>query len=52
MDIRSGTFTEPSAAGIAHEVEYDAEVPTRKKSSTFKSAISMLTFYINRAGKI
>ena len=33
------------------KVEDDAKKSTRKKSSDYQAAISMLTFYINRAGK-
>ena len=51
MDIAAGTFKQRSASKIAHAVEKDAERSTRRKSSPYRSAMSMLTFYINRAGK-
>ena len=51
MDVRDGTFKQRSASKIAHEVEADAKKSKRKKSSDYQAAISMLTFYINRAGK-
>jgi hypothetical protein len=51
MDIRAGTFKQRSPKKIAEEVERDAEQSTRRKASPYRSAMSMLTFYINRAGK-
>jgi hypothetical protein len=51
MDIAPNTFTSGDPGKIARTVEHDAEVSTRRKSSPYRSAMSMLTFYINRAGK-
>lgn len=51
MDIEAGTFTGDDPAKIARAVERDAEKSTRRKSSPYRSAMSMLTFYINRGGK-
>lgn len=51
MDIESNTFNRSSAKAIAEAVEHDAERSTRRKESPFRSAMGMLTFYINRAGK-
>ena len=51
MDVASGTFAKRSPRAIAREVEHDAETSTRRKSTPYRSAMSMLTFYINRAGK-
>jgi len=51
MDIAGGTFTQANPKKIAEDVERDAETSTRRKSSPYRSAMSMLTFYINRAGK-
>ena len=51
MDIAGGTFAKDDPKAIAHELERDAEKSTRRKSSPYRSAMSMLTFYINRAGK-
>jgi hypothetical protein len=51
LDIAGGTFAKQDPKAIAHELERDAEKSTRRKSSPYRSAMSMLTFYINRAGK-
>jgi hypothetical protein len=51
LDIAGGTFAKDDPTAIAHELERDAEKSTRRKSSPYRSAMSMLTFYINRAGK-
>lgn len=51
MDIAPNTFTSGDPTKIARTVERDAEQSTRRKSSPYRSAMSMLTFYINRAGK-
>ncbi len=51
LDIAGGTFAKDDPKAIAHELERDAEKSTRRKSSPYRSAMSMLTFYINRAGK-
>jgi len=51
MDIADGTFDSEDPEKIARAVEGDAESSNRRKSSPYRSAMSMLTFYINRAGK-
>ncbi len=51
LDIAGGTFAKDDPKAIAHELERDAGKSTRRKSSPYRSAMSMLTFYINRAGK-
>ena len=51
LDIAGGTFAKDDPKAIARELEHDAEKSTRRKSSPYRSAMSMLTFYINRAGK-
>jgi hypothetical protein len=40
-----------SAAAIARSLKRSAEQSRRRKSSPYRSAMSMLTFYMNRAGK-
>jgi hypothetical protein len=50
MDIAPNTFTSGDPKKIARAVEHDAEASTRRKSTPYRSAMSMLTFYINRAG--
>jgi Protein of unknown function (DUF3175) len=51
LDIPGGTFAKDDPKAIARELERDAEKSARRKSSPYRSAMSMLTFYINRAGK-
>jgi hypothetical protein len=51
LDIEAGTFASDDPRKIARTVEKDAEASNRRKSSPYRSAMSMLTFYINRAGK-
>jgi hypothetical protein len=51
LDLESGVFTWDDPAKIARSLKRSAEQSERRKSSPFRSAMSMLTFYINRAGK-
>ncbi|HEY4441583.1 MAG TPA: DUF3175 domain-containing protein [Candidatus Elarobacter sp.] len=51
LDIKGGTFALDDPKKIARELMHDAEKSHRRKSSPYRSAMSMLTFYINRAGK-
>jgi hypothetical protein len=51
MDVDAGTFRQSDPKKIARAVEHDAEKSNRRKSSPYRAAMSMLTFYINRAGK-
>jgi hypothetical protein len=51
MDLDEGVFTLDDPAEIAQSLKRSAEHSHRRKSSPFRSAMSMLTFYINRAGK-
>jgi len=51
MDLKSGVFTQSSARGIALSLKRSAERSRRRKSEPFRSAMSMLNLYINRAGK-
>ena len=50
MTLEKSVFTKP-AKEIAKSLKRSAERSHRRKSSPFRSAMSMLTFYINRAGK-
>ncbi len=50
LDLENNTFT-GSPKQIAQSLKHSAEHSHRRKSSPFRSAMSMLTFYINRAGK-
>jgi hypothetical protein len=51
MDLRSGVFKLTSARAIAQSLKRSSEASHRRKSSPFRSAMSMLNFEINRAGK-
>ncbi len=51
LDLESGVFTWDDPARISRSLKRSAEASERRKSSPFRSAMSMLTFYINRAGK-
>ncbi|MDP9810192.1 hypothetical protein J2W42_003053 [Rhizobium tibeticum] len=51
MDLEGGVFKERSAKKIADSLKHSAEQSHRRKVNPFQSAMSMLNFYINRAGK-
>ena len=51
LDLEKGVFTKRSAHDIAVSLKRSAEHSKRRKSAPLRSAMSMLTFYINRAGK-
>jgi len=51
LDLERGVFAKPNARSIALSLKRSAEISGRKKSEPFRSAMSMLNFYINRAGK-
>ncbi|PKA42196.1 DUF3175 domain-containing protein [Rhizobium sullae] len=50
MDLKEGVFTSSDPKKIARSIKQSAEASHRRKSSPYRSAMSMLTFYINRAG--
>lgn len=50
LDLERGVFTR-SPAAIARSLKRSAERSKRRKATPYRSALSMLTFYINRAGK-
>jgi hypothetical protein len=50
LDLKSGVFKDHDPAAIARSLKRSAEHSTRRKSDPYRSAMSMLTFYINRAG--
>lgn len=50
MDLEKGVFKSRSPKKIADSLKHSAETSERRKSNPFRSAMSMLTFYINRAG--
>ena len=51
LDLEAGVFKLRSAGAIARSLKHSAERSRRRKSSPYRSAMSMLTFYTNRAGK-
>jgi hypothetical protein len=51
MDLEEGVFKSDSPQRIAVSVKRSAERSHRRKSNPFRSAMSMLNFYINRGGK-
>lgn len=51
LDLRNGVFSLDDPKRIAASLKRSAERSHRRKSSPYCSALSMLTFYINRAGK-
>lgn len=51
LDLEEGIFTWKDPKKIAASLKRSAEASKRRKSSSLRSAMSMLTFYINRAGK-
>lgn len=50
LDLEQDVFKQRSAKKIADSLKHSAEESERRKSNPFRSAMSMLTFYINRAG--
>jgi hypothetical protein len=51
LDLEEGVFTLKDPKKIAASLKRSAEKSHRRKADPYRSAISMLTFYINRAGK-
>ncbi|MBS0232769.1 MAG: DUF3175 domain-containing protein [Proteobacteria bacterium] len=51
LDLEDHVFARRSPSAIAQSLKRSAEQSKRRKSSPFRSAMSMLTFYVNRAGK-
>lgn len=51
LDLEAGVFTWKDPKKIAQSLKNSAEASLRKKATPFQSAMSMLNFYINRAGK-
>jgi len=51
LDLEAGVFTLRDPGAIARSLSRSAEQSRRRKSDPFRSAMSMLTFYINRAGR-
>ena len=51
LDLEEGVFTWDDPKDIAASLKKSAEQSIRRKADPFQSAMSMLNFYINRAGK-
>lgn len=51
LDLEEGVFTFDNPKKVAASLKRSAEVSLRRKAAPFQSAMSMLNFYINRAGK-
>jgi hypothetical protein len=51
LTLERGVFTKGSAKAIAQSLKRSADRSHRRKSVPYRSAMSALTFYINRAGK-
>jgi hypothetical protein len=51
LDLQGGVFTWKDPKRIAASLKRSAQSSKRRKADPFRSALSMLTFYINRAGK-
>jgi hypothetical protein len=51
LDLEGGVFSLSDPKRIAASLKRSAERSRRRKSDPYRSALSMLTFYINRAGK-
>jgi hypothetical protein len=51
LDLDKEVFTRDDPASIAASLKRSAEHSRRRRGTPFQSAMSMLTFYINRAGK-
>ena len=50
LDLEPGVFTLKDPKCIAASLKRSAETSRRKNADSYRSALSMLTFYINRAG--
>lgn len=51
LDLEQGVFVLEDPREIARSLKKSAEQSQRRKADPYRSAMSMLTFYINRAGK-
>jgi hypothetical protein len=50
LDLKGGVFTLRDPKKIAASLKRSADLSKRRKADPYRSALSMLTFYINRAG--
>lgn len=50
LDLEPGVFTLEDPSAIARSLKRSADASRRRKADPFRSAMSVLSFYINRAG--
>ncbi|MBN6149700.1 DUF3175 domain-containing protein [Xanthomonas sp. AmX2] len=51
LDLTPGVFERDDPVDIARSLKHSADQSARRRTGPYRSAMSMLTFYINRAGK-
>jgi hypothetical protein len=51
LDLKPDIFSSRDPKALARSLKHSADVSKRRKADPYRSAMSMLTFYINRAGK-
>ncbi|HEX5210985.1 MAG TPA: DUF3175 domain-containing protein [Pseudolabrys sp.] len=51
LTLEKAVFTKRTPRVVAQSLKRSADRSRRRKSNSYRSAISMLTFYINRGGK-
>jgi hypothetical protein len=51
LDLEPGVFTKPTARQVALSLKRSADRSRRRKAEPYRSAMSMLSFHINRAGR-
>lgn len=51
LDLKQGVFKIKNPKNIAASLKRSAERSERRKANPYRSALSMLTFYVNRAGR-
>ena len=51
LDLEGGVFKKRSPRAVARSLKRSAQASHRRKSAPFRSAMSMLNFHINRAGR-
>lgn len=51
LELQPGVFTWEDPRAIARSLRDSAEASTRRKSTPLRSAMSMLSYYINRCGR-
>jgi hypothetical protein len=51
LDLEPGVFSQDDPRAIAQSLKRSAEASRQRKADPFRSAMSMLVFYVNRAGR-